>query len=223
MTNGSWVALSALIGLMATATARADITTIDADLYSVGTDISNVFEHVTLSHITWASGGYVSTPVYPSSCGTAPNSFCDGLGLAAFAWPTATGYSRNWTSDNMTTVQTCLTNPAFSRCAGVPQHLLELSFDAETDFIQFDSTYGNDRPNVLAFDAAGNVVTVTKQFTTLQNYGASTQYGHQVVKVTSATANIKRLWIAGTGEGYATVNVVHFKRPATCPVEEPSE
>ncbi len=202
----------------------SDITTIDADLYSAGTDISNVFEHVALSHITWVSGGYQSTPVYPSSCGTAPNPFCDGLGLAAFAWPTGTGtYNRNWTSDGMATVRTCLTNPTASRCASVPQHLLELSFDTETDFIQFDSTYGSDRPDVLAFDAAGNVVTVTKQTTTLQNYTASTQYGHQSVKVTSASANIKRLWVAGNGGGYATVNVVSFKRPATCSVEAPSE
>ena len=63
MTNGSsWVAASALVGLMATSAALADFTTIDADPYAPGTDVSNVFDGVTLSHVTWANGGYPFTP-----------------------------------------------------------------------------------------------------------------------------------------------------------------
>lgn len=226
MTNGSWVAMSTLVGLVATSAAHADFTTIDADPYALGTDVSNVFDGVTLSHVTFANGGYQSTAAYTSGCAVAtPNPFCNALGLATFAWQTATGtFSRNWTVDSMTTVEYCLQHPEYSRCASVPQHILELSFDTDTDFIQFDSTYGNDWPTVLAFDAAGNIVTVTNQVTILQTYSASVLYGHQIVTVSSATANIKRLWIAGSGGGYSTVNVVSFKRPATtCPIEEPSQ
>jgi hypothetical protein len=212
MTNGSWIAVSALVGLMATSAAQADVTTIDADPYTSGTDVSTVFDGVTLAHVTWANGGYQSTAAYTSSCGTAPSPVCNALGLAAFAWQTPTGtFSKNWTLDSTATVETCLQNPAYSRCSSVPQHILELSFDADTDFIQFDSTYTNDWPDVLAFDAAGNVVTVTKQVTILQTYTAGVLYGHQVLMVSSASANISRVWIAGSG-GNSTVNVVSFKR-----------
>ena len=213
MTNGSWIAVSALVGLMTTSAAQADFTTIDADPYAPGADVSNVFDGVTLSHVTFTSGAYQSTAAYSSSCGTAPSPFCNALGLAAFAWQTPTGtFNRNWTVDSIATVETCLQNPAYSRCSSVPQHILELSFDADTDFIQFDSTYTNDWPDVLAFDAAGNVVTVTKQVTILQTYTAGVLYGHQVLTVSSASANISRVWIAGSGGGNSTVNVVSFKR-----------
>jgi hypothetical protein len=197
---------------MATSAAHADYTTIDADPYAPGTDVSNVFEGVTLSHLTWASGTYQSTPVHSASCGgSGTNPFCNSLGLAHLG---------SFTVDNMTTVQTCLVDPTYAGCSSAAQHILELSFDTETDFIQFDATYRNNNPAVLAFDAAGNVVTLTTQVTYLLNFTGSNLFGHQLLTVTSATANIKRLWIAGDSARSSMVNIVHFQRPATtCPSE----
>ncbi|MFC4311725.1 hypothetical protein ACFPN2_21750 [Steroidobacter flavus] len=215
MTNGSWVAMSALLGLMATAAAHADFTTLDADPYAAGTDVSNISDHVTLSRLTWANGAYQSSPVTSASCGTGVNPFCNSLGVASFG---------SYTVDNMTTVQTCLVDPTYAGCASPAQHILELTFDTETDFVQFDATYRNNNPVFLAFDAAGNVVTLTTQVTYLSTFTGSNLFGHQLLTLTSASANIKRLWIAGDSGRSSLVNIIDFQRPATtCPVEEPSQ
>lgn len=218
--------MSALVGLTATVAAQADITTIDADPYASSTDVSTVFEGVTLSHLTWNGGAYQASAVHSTSCGTAPSPICNPVGFAMFGWQTPTGtYSSSWVSPGMSNVATCLVDPTQTFCSSPAQHILELSFDTDTDFVQFNATYTNYAPDVLAFDAAGNAVTVTPQVTVVQTYisGAALKLGHRVVTVNAPSANIKRLWIAGSG-GNSQIDGISFGRPATtCPVEEPSQ
>jgi hypothetical protein len=90
MTNGSSVAVSALLGLMATSAAQADLTTIDADAYAPGTDVSNVFDGVTLTHLTFAAGTSQSSAAYAAGCTGQP--VCSALGAASIP-PTSDPWS----------------------------------------------------------------------------------------------------------------------------------
>lgn len=206
--------MSALLGLMATSAAHADLITIDADGYAPGTDVSHAFGGVTLSHLSFSSAGMQRNSVYARDCAGA---VCNALGTASFGYQTANGnISSNWYSDG-STIGNCL-RQTYSFCynSSIPQALLEVSLDAATDFIQFDSTYGSDWPYVWALDAAGNILsTVTKQVTILQPYGpgTGTTYGHQMVTVTSSLGNIARIVISGGG-GYSTVDSITWNGPS---------
>lgn len=218
MTNGSWVALSALVGLMATSAAQADLITIDADAYAPGTNVSNAFAGVTLSHLTFTSTGTQSDGVYAAGC--APGApVCNALGTASFGWQNAAGTTLASWNSTASYIGNCLSQIR-SYCYAERQNLLSVSLDTATDFIQFDSTYGSDFPYVWALDAAGNILTtVVKQVTILQSNapGTGNTYGHQQVTVTSALGNIARIVIAGNG-GYSTVDSITWNGPAAAPV-----
>jgi len=210
MTNGSWVAMSALAGLLATSAASADLITIDADAYAPGTDVSTVFDGVTLSHLTFTVAGMQSSPVYSAGCSGLP--VCNALGTASFGWQQANGtINSHWYSSD-SAIGNCLRQNypyCYNRMA---QQLLEVSLDTATDFIEFDSTYLSDFPWVWALDATGNLLSVTKQITILQSTGPGSTYGHQRVTVTSPLANIARIVIAGNG-GFSTVNTITYDGP----------
>lgn len=215
MTKGSWVTSSALFGLLATSAAHASLITIDADAYTPGTDVSNVFLGVSLAHLTFLSGsGVQSTPVYATNCADVsnPNSICSAIGPASFGWQTSTGIIRSHWNSDASPIINCL-RQNYPYCYAQPQHLLEVSFDAATDFIQVDSTYGSDWPWVWALDAAGNVLSVTVHHTIHQSSGSGgARFGYQTVTVSSATANISRLVIAGNG-GFVTVDSITYAGP----------
>lgn len=211
MTNGSWVAVSALAGLMATSAAHAELLTIDADAYAPGADVSTVFDGVTLSHLTFTAAGIQSSDVYSAGC-AAGAPVCNALGAASFGWQNAAGTtSANWSSSN-SAIGNCL-RQNYSYCYSSPQHLLDVSLAAATDFIAFDSTYLSDHPYVWALDAAGNILSVTIQRTYHATWGPNSPYGHQTVTVTSALGNISRIVIAGNG-GASTVDGITYNAPA---------
>jgi hypothetical protein len=216
MTKGTWLVSSALFGFLATSSAQPAFVTIDADIYAPGTDVSNVFPGVTLAHLTFLSGsGLQSTPVYAGECSdmSNPNSICSAIGPASFGWQTSTGTSRLHWNSTASYIINCLrrNNPY---CYNEPQHLLEVSFDAATNYVQFDSTHSSDWPWVWALDAAGNVLSVTDQRTyhQLPGPGSGVAFGYQTVTISSATANISRVIIAGNG-GSSTVDSITFAVP----------
>lgn len=214
MTNGSWVAMSALVGLMATSAAQANSITIDADLYTPGTDVSTVFSGVTLSHLTFSAAGMQVGSVYAAGC-TPGAAVCTALGAASFGWQDANGVIQpSWYSSS-SLIGNCLSQlyPYCYNLSSIPQSLLEVALDAPTDFIQFDSTYGTDMPYVWALDAAGNILTsVTKTVTIIYRPGPRPPYNHQRVTVTSSLDNIARIVIAGNA-GFSTVNTITFNAP----------
>jgi hypothetical protein len=214
MTNGPWVAMSALVGLMATSAAQADLITIDADAYAPGTDVSNAFDGATLSHLTFSPTGMQRSSVYAAGC---TGEVCDALGTASFGYEGRNDTIRASWYSTAATIGNCFTR-IISFCYNnnsLPEHLLEVSFDAATDFIQFDSTYGSDSPYFWALDAAGNILsTVTRQGTILQRWNASHSYSHEVMTVTSSLGNIARIVIAGNG-GFSTVDSITWNGPAT--------
>ena len=225
MTNGSWIALSALCGLLATSAAQAELITIDADAYAPGTDVSNAFDGVSLAHLTFTSAGLQSTSVYAAGCANVsnPSSICSAIGPASFGYQTSTGAINSYWYSTASPIINCL-NQNYSYCYnGTPQHLLEVSFDAATGFVQFESTFGSDDPWVWALDAAGNVLSLTPQRTIHQNSGpGGGPFGYQTVTLASTAANISRVIIAGNG-GYVTVDGITYDgiTTATASVPEP--
>lgn len=208
MTNGSWVALSTLVGLMATSAARADLITIDADAYAPGTDVSNVFDGVTLSHVTFTAAGVQSSAVYAAGCS---GSRCSALGAASFGWQNASGNINPTWYSTARYINTCLSQIR-SYCYAEGQHVLEVSLDTATDFIQFDSTHLSDWPDVWAFDAAGNLLSLTAQRTVHQPFASPYDFGHQTVTLTSALSDISRIFISGNG-GWNTIDSISFNAP----------
>jgi hypothetical protein len=212
MTNGSWIASSALLGLLATSAAQADLITIDADVYAPGTDVSNVFDGVSLAHLTFTSAGMQSTAVYAAGCADVsnPNSACSAIGPASFGYQASTGSINGFWYSTGSPIINCV-NQNYSYCYNsTPQHLLEVSFDSATGLVQFESTYGSDFPWVWALDAAGNVLSLTPQQTIHQNPGpGGGPFGYQTVTLSSTTANISRVIIAGNG-GYVRVDGITY-------------
>lgn len=212
MTRGSWVAMSALCGLMATSAAQADLITIDADAYAPGTNVSNAFDGVTLSHLTFTSAGMQSNAVYAAGC-PAGSPHCAGLGAASFGYQNRLGNISAFWYSNSPPIGSCL-RQNYPYCYNERQDLLEVSFDQATDFIQFDSTHNNDWPHVWALDAAGNLLSVTTQSVFHSVWGQNgAQYGHQTMTITSALGNISRLVIAGNG-GYSSVDSITYNGPS---------
>lgn len=154
MTNGSWIAVSALVGLMATSAANASLITIDANAYTSGTDVSNAFTGVTLSHLTWTSAGKQTNPVYAAECADVsnPSSPCSAIGPASFGRMTSTStVSPSWFSSSSVIINCLKQN--YSYCYSTPQHLLEASFDQATDFVTVDSTHSSS-PATVAMSAS---------------------------------------------------------------------
>jgi hypothetical protein len=89
-----------------------------------------------------------------------------------------------------------------SDCYSQPQHLLEVSLDRATDFIQFDSTQLTDSPWAWAFDAAGNLLSLTPVHTSNPMVGQS-------LSLSSAAGNISRVLLAGN-DGYSIVNSISY-------------
>jgi hypothetical protein len=207
---------SALFGFLATSSAQPTFITIDADIYAPGTNVSDVFPGVSLAHLTFLSGsGLQSNPVYATECSDVsnPDSICSAIGPAAFGWQTPTGAGRlHWYSTASYIINCLQRNNPY--CYYDPQHLLEVSFDAATNYVQFDSTHFSDWPWVWALDAAGNVLSVTDQriYHQLPGPGSGVAFGHQTVTISSATANISRVIIAGNG-GHSTVDSITFAVP----------
>ncbi|WP_153067339.1 hypothetical protein [Steroidobacter cummioxidans] len=212
MTNGSWIAMSAVAALLTTSAASAGLITIDADPYAPGTDVSTVFAGVTLSHLTFTVAGMQASPVYSAGCSGTPD--CAALGAASFGWLQANGtITKAWYSRDSAMGNCVRQNYPYCYNSSPAQQLLSVSLDTATDFIQFDSTYHNDFPWVWAYDAAGNLLAVTKQVTYLQvNGSGGPGYGHQRVTVTSPLSNIARIVIAGNG-GYSSVNSITYSAP----------
>lgn len=85
-----------------------------------------------------------------------------------------------------------------------------MSFDEATNFIQFDSTHFADHPYAWALDDAGNRLAVTIERTYHQSWGpGGGPFRYQTLSISSTTANISRLIIAGNG-GSSTVDSISY-------------
>lgn len=209
MTKKSWVAMTGLCVLLATSAAQAHLVTIDADTYASGTDVSDAFGGVTLSHVTFTEGGRQSGAVYAVDC-TAGTRGCDGTN--AFAWQKTNGKGVPYWSATSDLIGNCLLQNQ-SYCYSRGQQLLEVSLDQATDFIRFDSslTY---LPWAWAFDAAGNLLSLTPVSMFDQ------ALGRQSMALSSASGNISRLIIGGN-DGYSIVNSISYNaKPTNIPEPE---
>ena len=123
-----------------TSSAWADVITINASDYPLGTDLSHMLEGVSMAKLS-SFGGLAETvsPVYAVSTYHAPGVLSFG-GLAS-------------TIDEY---QTCHNNPGSLSCYGYD--VLELRFDAPTDFVQINGFMFSDGPDMMAYDTAGAVI-----------------------------------------------------------------
>jgi hypothetical protein len=210
MTRESWLAMTGLCVLLMTSAAQAHLITLDAGAHASGTEVSGAFDGVTLSHVTFTPTGMQSSAVYATGC-TPGARGCDALGTTSFGWQKASGKAFSSWSSSSEVIGNCL-QQNHADCYSQPQHLLEVSLEHATDFIHFDSTQLTDSPWAWAFDAAGNLLSLTPVRT-------SNQIG-QSLSLSSAAGNISRILLAGN-DGYSIVNSISYSAH-TSNVPEPA-
>ncbi|HEY5756804.1 MAG TPA: PEP-CTERM sorting domain-containing protein [Steroidobacter sp.] len=212
MSKETWVAVSGLCVLLATSAAQAHLVTLDAGAYAPGAEVSRAFEGVALSHVTFTPTGMQSSAVYATGC-TPGARGCDALGTTSFGWQKASGKAFTSWSSSSELIGHCL-GQNHPDCYSQPQHLLEVSLQQATNFIQFDSTQLTDSPWAWAFDAAGNLLSLTPVRTSNQIIGQS-------LTLSSAAGDISRILLAGN-DGYSIVNSISYNAAHTTNVPEPA-
>src|SRR5687767_6342408 len=158
MTRKTWLAMTGLCILLATSAGQAHPITLEAGSRASGTEVSDAFEGLTLAHVTFTETGVQSSAVYAMGC-TPGTRGCDELGTTMFGWQKANGKAFTSWSASSELIGNCL-QQNHADCYSQPQHLLEVTLDRATDFIQFDSTQLTDSPWAWAFDAAGNLLSL---------------------------------------------------------------
>ncbi|MFC4311724.1 PEP-CTERM sorting domain-containing protein [Steroidobacter flavus] len=205
MTSKSWLAMSGLCLLLAMSAAQPHPITIDASSYAPGAVVGGAYEGITLSHVTFTETGLQTSAVYALGC-TPETRGCDAQGTAMFGWQKANGKAFTSWNSSAGLISDCL-QQHHADCYSQPQHLLEVTFDRATDFIQFDATQVTDSPWAWAFDAAGNLLPLTPTLT------IDSLLGHQSLRLTSNEGNISRVLLAGN-DGYSIVNRISYNGAA---------
>jgi hypothetical protein len=211
MSKETWVAMTGLCVLLMTSAAQAHLITLDAGAHGPGIEVSRAFDGVALSHVTFTPTGVQSSAVYAMGC-TPGSRGCDALGTTMFGWQKANGKAFTSWSSRSELIGNCL-QQNHADCYSQPQHLLEVTLDRATDFIQFDSTQLTDSPWAWAFDAAGNLLSLTPVRTSNPVTGQS-------LSLSSAAGNISRILLAGN-DGYSIVNSISYNAHTTS-VPEPA-
>ncbi|WP_129782247.1 PEP-CTERM sorting domain-containing protein [Peristeroidobacter soli] len=212
MIRQSWLAMFGLCTLLAAQGVWAVPITIDAGAYVSGTEVGDTYEGITLSHVTFTEAGRQSSAVYAHGC-TPGARGCDALGTTMFGWQKANGKAFSSWNSNAGLIGNCL-QQLHADCYSQPQHLLEVTFERATDFIQFYSTQETDSPWAWAFDAAGNLLSLMPRL-------IIDQRGQQSLELSSEAGNISRVLLAGN-DGYSIVNSISYNNAAgTTTVPEP--
>jgi hypothetical protein len=127
--------------------ARADVIVIDPSDYTLGSDLSTLFTGVTMSRLTQRDGSAfydpLSSGVFASEHYHAP----DRLTLGPYSYP------EEWARCHQATLEG---QASLSCVEGFS--VLELRFDAPTNFVQITSAWFSDGPGLRAYDVHGSEV-----------------------------------------------------------------
>lgn len=126
------------------APARAELITLDPTTIPIGTDVSNLFDGVTLQRLTQLRSPTYSPTASPVLIGGAPYY---GNSPASFGsyWEMGFGYDGCYAGG--------------TTACSFPFSLLELTFDSPTDYVQIVGDWGSDAPGLRAYDINGNLVS----------------------------------------------------------------
>ena len=193
--------------LLVASPARADLIVINANHFQPGTDLSNLFSGLSMSHlrnefnVDGPGGAHlyrpIASPVYAVSTHQAPGLLSVG----------GTGYELldyNRCYDGGGSPSGCL-----------DYSVLELRFDSPTDFLQFDSRSFSDDPGVLAYDTLGNLIDLRThglRTFTWTRLDAPDSPVDSILTVSRDQANIARVVYAGWG-GHATPLRISYSVP----------
>ncbi len=147
--------LIASLVILMSVSANANIVRLDAGELAPGTDVSHVIEGVTILsyyHEGFTSRSYapVIAPVIVNSCSAADN--CSDQ---VFARSDASPVSANWGLINE--AFSCERGSTFA-CFDSFSHVMNVSFDAATDYFSFEAHWLSDQPALFAFDGVGNLL-----------------------------------------------------------------
>jgi hypothetical protein len=120
---------------------RAELITINAGDYPLGTDLSTLFSGLTMSRLSQAGGNTTFNP------GTSPV-------YTAVDYPVPVPSLGG--TYGLFNYQACSAGSIFSCMNGYT--LLEFRFDTPTDFFQIDGYFFTDPSDLIAYDALGNLI-----------------------------------------------------------------
>jgi hypothetical protein len=147
---------AALVCLTLAAPAQADLIVVNPNSFAPGTDISRLFPGVTISTLTqdpWTLAG-PPVPFTPIARAATVNA---GFGPST----QAIGGGFNWAND-INAYNSChgrtgyVGQPDFA-CRG-GYSLLEMRFDAPTDFVSIEGLFNSDAPNIIVYDINDNPI-----------------------------------------------------------------
>ncbi len=131
--------------LLSVAPASANEIVISADDYALGTNLSGMFEGLTISRLTnqpnqnGPDGREAYLPIASDVLIARINTQATIGGFASLLWE----------------YEDCLLGNGTTRTCD-PYSVLEIRFDTPTDFIQIDGIHQVDAPDFYAYDSAGN-------------------------------------------------------------------
>jgi hypothetical protein len=191
------------IWLMAS-TAHADIITIDPNNFPLGTDLSEMFDGVTLSRLVnernndGPSGQEIYRPVASPVVVSEWDGWGRHLGLYSF----------------VDEYQDCYGGSIFARCQGY--NVLEIAFTQPTDYISIWGAYWVDRPSIALYDASGAQINALLEF----EGGLLPNDNHwRRITAQRQTADVARVVVGGV-VGNSLVTRVDYNETHTVP--EPS-
>jgi hypothetical protein len=187
--------------LLVSNTAQADIVTYNATSFPLGVDVSHALDGVTLQRLSWGDGGprvyspdvtpvITSVPWYTDD----PVSFGPGSGLLDY--------------------ESCYRAQAGFGCSSFVS-VLELTFDAPTNFLRLVSATASGNARVLAYTSAGTQIDVCANGGCLIENVVMQGFIQTTITVTRGQADISRAVWGGL------TNVV-FGQEISYNVPEPS-
>jgi hypothetical protein len=207
--RGSVVVAAMAFVVMFASPARADLITFDPGDYALGTNVSHLLPGLTITSLT-ANGQTYATHLQQDV--TVGSSF-DGASVIGG-------------SNTLTDYETCYNR--FVSGSTLPcsssWRVIELLFDAPTDFVEIGSIWLEDSPSVIAYNAAGQIVSrcdsafgpsgpCTTDFARL---ATPNEPFVMTSTVTSANSDIARVVFGGTfGVSSATHLAYNVPEPAT--------
>lgn len=146
MRNRIAACFTALI-LGAAVPARADLITLDADNFALGTDLTSVLTGASAAFLS--QSGLAAQPYNPR--------VVTGLTtVASYTGAAAQGFGRASMIDRY---MACYNRSQLSLATSDCQYgVVEVTFDGGTDFVQLDARWLSDMPGVVAYNAAGQQV-----------------------------------------------------------------
>jgi PEP-CTERM motif len=185
--------------------ARADLIVVDPNDFAVGTDLSTLFPGLTMAKLTnlpnsdglngFPTYQPVASPVYAVSTYHVP----DGLSVGGH-------------TVDLLDYWDCSRSISGSPWCGSSWNVLELRFDSPTDFLSIDTRFFMDTPDIIAYDAFGDVLDLRAQGSRRDTYSDLTFPGgwsFGTITVERTHADIARVVYGGYIGNTTPVRIVY--------------